>query len=327
MRFMGKTRKHGSLLKWCGMLLLFAGYVNATSNPVLAGEQDQMNFASPQEAITTMINALKAEDNKALAALLGSGSEDIVSSGDPVADKARRKKFVGIYEEKNRLEQQGEEKVVLHLGNKDWPFPIPVVKKEGKWRFDADEGREEILARRIGRNELSVIEVCRAYVDAQKEYALKDWDGDGLLAYAQKFASDPGKKNGLYWETKEGEEQSPLGPLVATAQKWGYTAPNKNKKPSPYYGYYYRILEGQGGDAPGGAYDYVVKGKMIGGFALVAYPAQYGVSGIMTFIVNHDGVVFQKDLGRDTQKIVSAMKLYDPDRNWEKVEETVAQGK
>ena len=200
--------------------------------------------------------------------------------------------------EKNRLEAESAEKVVLYLGNEDWPFPIPIVKKNALWHFDAKEGRDEILARRIGKNELSAIQVCLAYVDAQREYAIEDRDGDGLAEYAQKFWSDPGKKNGLYWKTSDGEKPSPLGPLAAEANKQGYT--RKEGKPVPYHGYYYRILKAQGKNAPGGAYDYMVKGKMIGGFALVAYPAKYASSGIMTFIVNHDGVVYQKDLGTKT---------------------------
>lgn len=222
------------------------------------------------------------------------------------------------------MEGVGTDKTVLYVGKEDWPFPIPLVKKQGSWRFDTNEGRQELLARRIGRNELSVIQVCLTYVDAQREYALKDRDGDGLLAYAQKFASSPGKKDGLYWEAKEGDEQSPLGPLFAAAQKLGYTAKKPAGKPLPYHGYYYRILKAQGKNAPGGAYDYVVKGKMIGGFALVAYPAQYGSSGIMTFIVNHEGVVYQKNLGQDTEKTAQAMKLFDPDRTWKKAEKTAS---
>jgi hypothetical protein len=255
---------------------------------------------------------------KALEATFGPGSKDLVTSGDPVADQTGRERFLQLYDEKNRLEQTPD-KAVLYVGNLDWPSPIPIVKKDGVWRFDAKEGKEEILARRIGKNELSAIQFCLAYVDAQREYALKDRDANGLLEYAQKFKSDPGKKNGLYWEAKEGEPQSPLGPLAAAAQKQGYTF--KGGKPIPYLGYYYRILKGQGKNAPGGTYDYVVQGKMIGGFALVAYPAKYGSSGIMTFIVNQDGVVYQKNLGSDTENEAQAMKLFDPDSTWKKVEE------
>jgi hypothetical protein len=207
----------------------------------------------------------------------------------------------------------------MNLGNEDWPFAVPIVKKEGLWYFDTKQGKEEILARRIGLNELSAIKACLAYVDAQREYALKDRDGDGLLEYAQKFRSDQGKKNGLYWEVKAGEGQSPLGPFFAAAQQKGYTG-KAGGKPIPYHGYYYRILNGQGKSAPGGAYDYMAKGNMIGGFALVAYPAKYASSGVMTFIVNHDGVVYQKDLGKNTEKAAQAMKLFNPDSTWKKVE-------
>jgi hypothetical protein len=197
------------------------------------------------------------------------------------------------------------------------------VKEDGAWHFDTNDGREEILARRIGRNELSVIQICLAYVDAQREYALKDRGSDGLLEYAQKFKSDPGKKDGLYWKTKQGDEQSPLGPLAAAAQEQGYTG-KQDGKPVPYHGYYYRILKAQGKNAPSGAYDYVVKGGMIGGFALVAYPAQYGSSGIMTFIVSHDGFVYQKDLGKDTRLTAQAMDLFNPDSTWKNAGEKAA---
>jgi hypothetical protein len=300
------------------MIVIFIALV--VSGLSLAKNMNQLTFASPEAAVRAMVEALNSNDLKALEAIFGPGSRDLISSGDSTADQSERERFLKLYDEKNRLEQAAD-KVVLSVGNEDWPFPIPMVKKDAFWHFDIEEGGEEILARRIGRNELSVIQVCLAYVDAQREYALKDRDADGLLQYAQKFRSDKGMKNGLYWHVKEGEDQSPLGPLVAAAQEKGYSGKPTANKPIPYHGYYYRILKGQGKNAPGGAYDYMVKGKMIGGFALVAYPAKYSSSGIMTFIVNHDGVVFQKDLGRNTEKVAQAIKLFNPDSMWEKVEE------
>ncbi|HSK28830.1 MAG TPA: DUF2950 domain-containing protein, partial [Candidatus Limnocylindria bacterium] len=218
--------------------------------------------------------------------------------------------------QKSRLVKDGD-RTILNVGNQEWPFPIPLVNKSGSWVFDTDQGREEILNRRIGENELNTIQSLLAVVDAQREYAMKDRDRNALLEYAQKFVSDPGKRNGLYWETKAGEEPSPLGPIMLRLRAEGYkAAPNT---PVPYQGYYFRILTAQGKDAPGGAYSYMVKGKMIGGFAVVAHPAEYGNSGVMTFIVNHDGKVFQKDLGGKTAAIAKGMKTYNPDKSWEEV--------
>ena len=247
--------------------------------------------------------------------IFGVGSKQLIFSGDAVADKQRHERFVKAYDEKNRLVQQGND-MILVIGKEDWPFPIPVMKKGDSWVFDLDRGREEILNRRIGQNELDVIQVALAYVDAQREYAMKDRDKNGLLEYAQKFRSDAGKKNGLYWEAKAGEEQSPLGPFAARARSEGYRA---GDKPIPYHGYYYKILTAQGKDASGGAYSYIVKGKMIGGFALVAYPAEYRNSGVMSFIVNHDGKVFQKDLGKNTASAAKGITVYNPDSTWTEV--------
>jgi hypothetical protein len=283
---------------------------------LLAAEAMQKSFKSPEEAVQTLVEAVKRGDTKALRAIFGPESKDLIFSGDKVADKAGRERFTAAYEEKHRLVNEGDKKVILIVGQKDWPMPIPLVKQEEVWLFDTKEGKDEILNRRIGKNELNAIEVCLAYVDAQREYALKDCDGNKIHDYAQGFASTPGKKDGLYWEAKEGEEQSPMGPLMAKAAKGGYT----RLALSPYHGYYYKILKAQGKDAPGGAYSYVVHGNMIGGFALVAYPAEYGNSGIMTFLVNQDGVVYQKDLGARTEKIAGAMTQYDPDKTWQKVQ-------
>jgi hypothetical protein len=311
--------KSESWLKRCGAILVAAAFTTLViSGLSLAANVKQSTFASPEDAVKALVEAAKSNDVKTLEALFGPGSKDLLVSGDPVADQSRRERFVSLYEQKYRLEITGD-KAVLNLGNEDWPFAIPIVKKEGLWYFDTKQGKEEILARRIGQDELGAIQVCLAYVDGQREYVLKDRDANGLLEYAQKFRSDPGKKNGLYWDVKAGEAQSPLGPLFAAAQEKGYSGKTAGGKPIPYYGYYYRILKGQGKDAPGGAYDYVVRGKMIGGFALVAYPAKYASSGVMTFIVNQDGVVYQKDLGKNTEKTALAMKLFNPDSTWKKV--------
>jgi hypothetical protein len=286
-----------------------------------AADKKQKEFKSPEEAVKRLMDALKVNDTKELSAIFGPEGKEVISSGDEVADKARRERFVKAYEEVNKLVSETDKKVTLVVGKEEWPFPIPIVKVGENWRFDTKAGKEELLNRRIGRNELNAIQVCLAYVDAQREYAMKDRDSDKLLEYAQKFGSTKGKKDGLYWEAKEGEEQSPLGTLAARAVEEGYKARKPGDNPTPYYGYLYKILKAQGRNAPGGAYDYVVKGKMIGGFALVAYPAQFGASGVMTFIVNHDGVVYEKDLGKDTERIAKAMTKFDPDKTWKKVEQ------
>jgi len=294
------------------MSLIFAG---------IAAEAavKQKGFASAEEAVKAWIAAIKADDNKEVLAIFGPGAKEVIFSGDPVSDKQRREKFIKAYDQKNALAKDGD-KMVLTVGEKAWPFPIPLVKKGDQWFFDAKAGKEEILNRRIGENELGTIQTMLAIVDAQREYAIKDLDGDGILEYAEKFRSDAGKKNGLYWETKEGEEPSPLGDLVAGARAEGYTKAGMKDKPMPFHGYYFRMLKKQGKHAPGGAFDYVVKGNQIGGFAVVAYPAKYGNSGVMTFLVNYDGVVFQKDLGKNTVKTANAMKKFDPDKTWKKVE-------
>jgi hypothetical protein len=280
----------------------------------------QKSFQTPEEAAKALFDAAKAGDAKELLVIFGPAGKEIISSGDEVADKAARERFVKAYETMNKLEKETDKKVTLVVGNHDWPYPVPIVKKGETWLFDTMAGKEELLNRRIGRNELNTIQTCLAIVDAQREYAMKDRDSDKLLEYAQKFRSTPGKKDGLYWEAKAGEEQSPLGDLAAKAAREGYTHTKQGQGPQPYHGYYFRILKAQGKNAPGGAYDYVVKGSMIGGFALVAYPAEYGSSGVMTFIVNHDGVVYQKDLRNETGKIASAMAKFDPDKTWKKAE-------
>jgi hypothetical protein len=276
-------------------------------------------FASPEEAVKALVDVCKLNDTNALLAIVSPEAKDIFSSGDDVADKAERARFVKNYEAKNRLEQKNPETVILCVGNEDVPFPVPIVKSGEKWYFDVAAGKEEILNRRIDRNELSVIEVMHGYVDAQREYSTrKVSNGETSNEFAQKIRSDEGKKNGLYWPAKEGEDVSPLGPFAAQAVSEGYQV--KKNAPIPYHGYYYKILKAQGKNAPGGEYDYVVNNKMILGFALVAWPAEYDNSGIMTFIVNQENTVYQKDLGKDTARIAGAMEKYDPDKTWKKAE-------
>ena len=230
-----------------------------------------------------------------------------------------RQRFVASYDAKHQIAMEGDSKAILVIGDNDYPFPIPLVRKDGQWSFDTDAGRREILYRRIGHNELDAIQTCLAYVDAQNEYAEKDRTGAGAGVYADRFVSAAGRKDGLYWPTAQGEEESPLGELFAAASRQGYRA---GEGRSPYHGYYYKILTRQGPAAVGGAADYVVSGKMIGGFALVAYPAEYRNSGVMTFLVNHNGTVFQKDFGPKTAEFAEAMTSFNPDPTWKRVEVT-----
>jgi hypothetical protein len=279
----------------------------------------QKGFATPEEAVKAFAAAMQSNDERELLSIFGPTAKELISSGDPVRDKKQRERFVSDYDRKNSITQEGA-KMVLVIGEKDWPFPIPLVKKADQWIFDTKAGKEEILNRRIGENELSTVLTLLAVVDAQREYAMHDRDDDGLLEYAEKFRSDPGKKNGLYWKTKEGEQPSPLGELVADARAEGYTRAGTKQNPIAFNGYYFRMLMKQGKHAAGGAFDYVVRKNMIGGFAVVAYPAVYGSSGVMTFVVNYEGVVYEKDLGKNTAKTAKAMTSFDPDQTWKKVE-------
>jgi len=301
--------------------LLVIFFIFAAGLPSLAASsgKGQKSFSSAEDAATALAAAVKNGNKSEVISILGPGSAEIVSSGDKVTDKEGIERFKRLYEEKHLIESAAGNKSILVLGNDDFPFPVPLVKKGNKWRFDARAGREEILNRRIGRNELEVINVMLTYVEAQREYASKDRDSDAVLEFAQKFRSTPGKKDGLYWEAKDGVEMSPLGSLVAKADSEGY-AKSKGGNNSPYWGYLFKILKAQGDYAEGGAFDYVVNGRMILGFALVAYPVEYGNSGIMTFVVNQNGIVYQKDLGRNTGIIAAAMKSYNPDQTWKKVE-------
>ena len=278
----------------------------------------QQAFKTPDEAASALVNAAKAGDRGALAYVLGPDGDDIVASGDPVADAATRQKFVIAYDAKHRIDMEGDNKAIIILGQDDYPLPIPLVRKDGQWRFDTAAGRDETLARRIGRNELDAIQASLAYVDAQNDYSEKD-RGAGKTSMRERIVSQPGKKDGLYWPASQGEDASPLGELVAQATTQGYRATGER---TPFHGYYFKILTKQGPAAPGGEQDYVVRGKMIGGFGLVAYPAEYRNSGVMTFIVNHNGTVFQKDLGPATSKTAERMTSFNPDQTWKKVSDT-----
>jgi len=307
-----------ALSRAIGMITLVS--MLGAASIALAAEAKQKTYATPEEAVKDLIASIKSGDAKAVMAVLGQGSKDIVQSGDAVADKAGRERFVKSYEEANQLEKSGDSKVVLSTGKDKWPFPIPIVKTAAGWRFDAKAGKEEILNRRIGRNELSTMKAIEAYVDAQREYYLRNPQQDKLSHYAQRFVSTQGKKDGLYFPTKAGEPPSPLGPLFESAKAAGY-AKGEGGKPTPYFGYHYRILKAQGPDAPGGAYDYSAQGRLIGGHALIAWPATYGNSGVMTFMINHDGVVYQKDLGPDTAAAAQKITKFNPGKTWQRVKE------
>lgn len=282
----------------------------------------QALFSSPEDALKALVEAVSAKDKAALAQIFGPSTKDL-RSGDEVQAAAEFEEFARHVAEKADLVKEGDSKVILQIGKENWPFPIPLVRKNDQWFFDTEAGREEILNRRIGEDEFTAILVCRSYVKAQREYALKDWDGNEVLAYAQKLRSDPGRKNGLFWRAKPGEEVSPFGELVARAWMEGYKKEKAafREEPAPFHGYYFKILTRQGKNAPGGKYNYVINGNMVGGFALVAFPSNWGKSGVMTFIVNQQGKVFQKNLGPDTMKIAREMKGYNPDNSWTLVKE------
>jgi len=280
------------------------------------GAHAQQSFKTPDDAATSLAAAVKSGNQRDILKVLGSDGKDIVSSGDAVADAEARQRFTEAYDAKQSVKLEGDRKAVIIFGRDDYPFPIPLARNKAGWEFDTAAGRVEILYRRIGRNELDAIQTCLAYVDAQNEYAEKDRTGEGAGVYAQRIVSTAGKKNGLFWPSSVGDP-SPLGELAALASGEGYKV---GAERVPYHGYYFRILTQQGPNAPGGTLNYVVKGKMIGGFALIAYPAEYGNSGVMTFLVNHTGTIYEKDLGDYTSTLVNRMNWFDPDQKWKKVE-------
>jgi hypothetical protein len=282
-----------------------------------AAEAKQKTFQSPEAAVAALVKATRENNTEELMTLFGPGSRLLVTSGDEIEDRYRREQFVKAYGERNRLETGAGGKVTLYIGNDDWPFPIPVMKTDNVWRFDTRAGRDEILSREIGENELSAIQVCLAIVDAQRDYADQMRDRTGQPEYAQKLESTAGARDGLYWEAAQSEIPSPLGPLVARARAEGYG--QAIGMLAPFHGYLYKIIKAQGADAAGGAYEYVVNKKMIGGFALLAYPATYGSSGVNSFIVSHEGVAYKKDLGKSTSQSAASMTLFNPDKTWKKV--------
>jgi hypothetical protein len=291
----------------CGFALLSAAAI-AQDKPL-----KQKTFATPEEAAAALVAATKAQDRKAQLAILGSDARPLLQSGDAVADKSAGARFVSLYEAANKMEKSGDAKAVLAIGKDAWPFPIPIVKAGETWRFDSAAGKEELLNRRIGGNELNTMQAALAYADAQRDYYLQNPQKDKLLQYAQKFSSTQGKRDGLYYPTKAGEPRSPLGPLFDKAKAAGY-----EKAGGGYHGYRYKILKAQGADAKGGAYSYVAQGKMIGGYALVAWPVTYGNSGVMTFMISHEGAVYEKDLGTGTAALAEKMTKFNPDKTWKK---------
>ena len=307
-------------LKRFFLSLLYRNWVLplALSAPIVASAADiGQTFATPEEAVAALAAATSAQDTNALRVLFGPTAADL-QNPDHVQATNDLIEFTTAFNQAHRIVHKSDSKCVLYIGENSWPFPIPIVKKDGQWLFDAEAGKDELLTRRIGDNELSTLEAVRAYVEAQREYASKDRDGDEVLEYAQKITSTPGTKDGLYWPPDLDGEISPLGPRVAQAQAQGYwRSPRKaGAEPEPFHGYFFKILTRQGKSAPLGKYDYIINGKMIAGFALVAWPAEYGNTGIMTFIVNQQGRVYQKDLGPKTAKKAVAMKSYDPDKTW-----------
>jgi len=299
--------------------LLFLALIISLTACSKSDKPSQTVFASADDAGNALLQAAKSGDPTALLAIFGPESKEIIYSGDAAQDKTVVDAFVEAYGIMHRWRKMADGAQILLVGADNFAFPIPLKKNAaGQWFFDTAAGKDEILARRIGRNELAVIDICGALADGQAEYFSQRRDGASTKQYALKFISDAGKQNGLYWESPEGQPQSPLGPLVAFATDEGYSA-NPNSR-APFHGYNFRMLKKQGSHAPGGAKDYVVNGKMVGGFAFVAYPAEYGNSGVMTFIIDQDGVLLQKDLGKTTPETAAAMSEFDPDDSWSQVD-------
>ena len=305
--FNGANLLAANLAGFAGIAILVTLCLSLSST---AQQPGQKTFSSAEDASNALVAAAQNNDEKAMLDILGPDAKNIVSSGDEAEDAENRANFAQKYQEMHRLVKEPDGTTTLYIGAENWPTPIPLVNKSNTWYFDTDAGKKEILYRRVGRNEMSAIRVCQELVAAQKEYSAQHGE------YSQKLYSDEGQRNGLYWKSAEGEAQSPVGPLVATAFVEGNT-----NAPTPYRGYYFHILTRQGKNGAGGAKSYIVNGKATGGFAFAAYPAEYRSSGVMTFIVNDDGVVYQKDLGKKTDSLAKSMKEYNPDATWQKAEE------
>jgi Protein of unknown function (DUF2950) len=320
--------KTKSLIFWKSPLIAFALLVSAGLALGAAAEKKeaasqqttQKGFDTAQQAADALIQAAEAFDVSALKEILGPGSEDIVASEDPVQDKSRAAEFAAKAKEKHAIEvdPKNANSATLAIGNEEWPLPIPIVKRNGKWYFDTKAGREEILLRRIGANELDVLEICRGFVEAEQEYATQKHDNATVNQYAQKMISTPGKQDGLAWRNPDGTWGGPVGEEVAKALEQGYS---DSGKPQPYHGYYFKVLKGQGPAAPMGEMDFMVGGAMIGGFALVAAPAEYKVTGVQTFMVSHTGIVYEKDLGPDTLTAFKSMERFNPDKTWKSTDD------
>ena len=304
------TRLGAGLVVVCASMLAALPVVAAESTP----ETQARTFASPKEAVAALLDAAEKFDTSALEAIFGPDGDDIIHTGEPARDKKLAADFVAKAHEKQEIEIESKDRAGLIVGNDDWPFPVPLVKRGGKWFFDSKAGLQEILNRRIGSNELDAIQICHGYVEAQGEYAVMKRTDGSVAQYAQRIIASEGKQDGLAWRNADGTWGGPVGENIAQVIEQGYTS-----KASPYHGYYFKVLKGQGPAAPGGEMDYLVKGAMIGGFALVAAPAEYRVTGVMTFIVSNDGVVFEKDLGANTLEEFKQMELFNPDQTWHPV--------
>ncbi len=317
---MNQTKNQNVIVAILILLTMILGF-----SPVIASEQassssaqSQATYSTEDAAAKALYEVVKTHDVKSIYKVLGPGSAQLIYTGDQIADQEMRERFLAGYEQSVIFESNGDSKTIILIGEKESPFPFPLVRGAKGWYFDSKAGAEEIINRRIGENEHFAIEFCLAYGDAQQEYAEQDWNGDGIIEYAQKLLSSPGKRDGLYWPTGKGEPNSPLGQLAARAMREGYSA--KNGGPEPFHGYFFKILSGQGKDAQGGAYDYIVNGHMIGGYGLVAYPSLWGTSGVMTFTCSHDGIVYQKNLGAGTLDAALTVKLFNPDKSWSKAQ-------